>query len=95
MELSKEVLEIAEEEFRKRYVENSSKKKIDNADLPAGSPMYYYCHGCGCVSAILPESWWGSGPAKYCEPCELLAPLGVLPRLKQESIQRIQEAKTS
>lgn len=44
-------------------------KHVDNASLPAGSPMYYYCHSCGHQTAVLPEGWWRTPPPKFCEWC--------------------------
>jgi len=39
--------EKAVKEFLERKKENSKKKRINNADLSAGDPMYYYCRHCG------------------------------------------------
>lgn len=51
---------------------------IDNGNLMAGSPMYYYCVSCGWLSAIMPENWWLSPPAKLCPECAALKEIGLL-----------------
>ena len=45
--------------------------RIDNAELQAGSPMYYYCLSCGHLVAELPEDWWRDedAPPKQCDWC--------------------------
>jgi hypothetical protein len=43
--------------------------QIDNASLPAGSAMFYYCRCCGAQTATLPEDWYLEPPPRYCEPC--------------------------
>ena len=57
--------------FKKRVLENKG-KKIDNAKLYAGSPMYYYCEGCGVLVDTKPESWFLDPPPKHCEDCDML-----------------------
>ena len=49
-------------------------RQIDNASLPAGSSMYYYCRSCGHSSDVLPESHWGA-PKKLCGECQALKDL--------------------
>ena len=44
-------------------------KQVNNASLPAGSPMYYYCHCCGVQTAVLPEDWYRERPPRYCAEC--------------------------
>lgn len=73
-------LEIAEREFARRRQENAG-KQIRNEDLVAGSPMYYYCHGCCILVDVKPETWVFNPPPKYCEACSELSKLGVLDRL--------------
>ena len=51
--------------------------KVDNASLPAGSPMYFYCKICGHVAAVLPEDFM-STPPKLCENCAFLKEMGWL-----------------
>lgn len=44
--------------------------RIDNGDLPAGAPMYYYCRHCGLQSDVLPENWVDKPPHfQVCEEC--------------------------
>jgi hypothetical protein len=49
-------------------------QKINNSQLYAGSPMYYYCHCCGTISDILPEGHIIT-PKKYCNQCQALIDL--------------------
>jgi hypothetical protein len=44
-------------------------EQIDNASLPAGAPMYYYCRSCGHQTAVLPEDWYRTPPPKFCDWC--------------------------
>jgi hypothetical protein len=54
-------------------------KQVDNARLPAGSDMYYYCWGCGVLTATKPEGWWQDPPPpKHCEDCKALIEAGFL-----------------
>lgn len=71
-------IEIAFATFVKRYRENIKNKSFDNSQLPAGSPMHYFCHGCYIKVATLPEGWFSSGPPKYCDACKSLAEHGLL-----------------
>ena len=59
------------EEFILRYKANQQSQpyRRDNADLPAGSPMYYYCKACGKFITALPEAHFSPAP-RYCEDCE-------------------------
>lgn len=47
----------------------SAPEQIDNASLPAGSPMYYYCKSCGHLSDTKPENWFRGLPKRYCAWC--------------------------
>ena len=40
---------------RRRYAQQI--EKIDNSDLHAGSPMYFYCRHCGIPTEVLPEDF--------------------------------------
>lgn len=42
---------------------------IDNASLPAKSPMYYYCKSCGHLTAVKDEGWYLDPPPKFCDWC--------------------------
>ncbi len=52
-------------------------KPVDNASLPAGSPMFFYCQSCGHCSDCLPEAYLGT-PNKLCEECQALKDCGWL-----------------
>lgn len=58
-----------------RREENSKKERIDNSQLPAGSPMYYYCISCNGISDIKPEGWFLGSVAKLCKECQALKDL--------------------
>jgi hypothetical protein len=60
--------DIALEERRKLNIGG----QVDNARLPAGAVMYYYCHCCGAKTAMLPEDWVENPPSRYCPDCEKL-----------------------
>jgi hypothetical protein len=49
--------------------------RIKNNDLPAGSPMYFYCISCS-GEIVVPETY--TSRAKLCEECEALKELGWL-----------------
>ena len=53
-------------------------EQIDNASLPAGSPMYYYCKACGHIAETKPEGWFVNPPRKLCAECQALKDLGWL-----------------
>jgi hypothetical protein len=66
---------LAELEWRRK---DNLGKQVDNARLPAGSNMYYYCHGCGVQTDVKPEGWWQDPPPKHCEDCKALVDEGLL-----------------
>jgi hypothetical protein len=80
-------LDIMETEFFRRYQENQG-KQIDNSSLPAGSNMYYYCHGCGILVATKPEGWFMNPPPRYCAACRILMDHGLLDRLYCEAKEK-------
>jgi hypothetical protein len=45
--------------------------KVSNADLHAGSPMYFYCRVCGLETDVLPENYTEK-PRTLCTPCKEL-----------------------
>lgn len=53
-------------------------KRIDNAALHAGSPMYYYCTSCGWLADTLPENWFLGKPKSLCGECQAMHDLGWL-----------------
>jgi hypothetical protein len=63
--------------FAKRRRENAKEKKIDNAALCAGSPMYFYCKSCDGLADTKPESYI-TPPKKLCDECQALKDLGWL-----------------
>ena len=52
-------------------------EQINDALLPAGAPMHYYCQSCGALADTLPESHT-SLPKKLCSDCQKLKDLGWL-----------------
>jgi hypothetical protein len=50
---------------------------INNARLPAGSAMYFYCISCGHESDVLPEGFINP-PKKFCKECQALKDIGWL-----------------
>ena len=71
-------------EFLRRF-QDYWRKQVDNSALPAGSPMYYYCQGCGILVATQSESWCGPAPTRYCDSCQILVDHGMLDRLRKEA----------
>jgi hypothetical protein len=59
-------------ERRERFKDD---KPVDNASLPAGSPMFYQCIGCG--APIVMHEGWITKP-DCCVECEALRRLGWL-----------------
>lgn len=70
-------LKVAMEQYRLRKKANKG-KRIDNATLHAGSPMYFFCRFCDEPTETLPESYT-SVPVTVCRPCEILRDHGLLP----------------
>lgn len=68
---------VAMQQYKKRCKANSKKEKINNASLPAGSPMYFYCRFCGDLTDTLPESFTCT-PNTTCEPCDVLHTHGLI-----------------
>jgi hypothetical protein len=64
--------------LEERKEKSKHEKKINNAELYAGSPMYYYCHLCGLLAEVLPETHM-SKPKAYCDPCQELTSHGYMP----------------
>ncbi len=63
-------------ELRTHRKVNAGRKKVDNSQLHAGSPMYYYCKSCS-QPIILPEDHTCPVPA-LCDECQALKQLGWL-----------------
>lgn len=53
--------------FKRRSAANAKIKRVNNASLYAGSPMYYYCRGCG-AQMVLPETHTCVAPS-WCNDC--------------------------
>lgn len=52
-------------------------EQINDASLPAGSPIHAYCKSCGHMAEVLPESYdWR--PKRLCDECQALKDLGWL-----------------
>lgn len=43
---------------------------FDNSQLPAGSPMLYFCEHCGWISDIVTEEWFAGTPRTICTECQ-------------------------
>ena len=62
-------------ELAKRQKINKTRKRVDNASLPAGSPMYFYCLSCG-DDIVVPENYV-TRPS-LCPECRVMKDLGWL-----------------
>lgn len=62
-------------EFNKRKA--NPPKRIDNASLYAGSPMYFYCVLCGHLADTKPESFT-TPIRKLCGECQTMKDMGWL-----------------
>ena len=69
--------EVALTALKQRREANKDIKPIDNASLPAGSPMYFYCITCGNSSDCKLEGYLSS-PRKLCTECQALKDAGWL-----------------
>lgn len=56
-----------------RRAKYAGRKLVDNASLPAGSPMYFACIGCGATIEV--HEAWLTKP-DTCIECEALVKLG-------------------
>ncbi len=59
----------------KRRKANKTRKRINNGSLPAGSPMYFDCNGCG-AEIVVPEDY--TSRPSLCSECQVLKDLGWL-----------------
>jgi hypothetical protein len=69
--------ETAFKTFKERYLKNKDKERVNNSNLYAGSPMYYYCKGCFALIAKLPETHLEPAP-QYCLPCQIIVDHGLM-----------------
>jgi len=76
--MTREEVQIAQENFRVRKAANPVSGHINNAKLPAGAPMYFYCKYCGVPTETLPELYTKK-PLTICDPCKELDKLGAIP----------------
>lgn len=75
MALTEQGKAVALEGLRTRRA--TSPPKLDNAALPAGSPMFFYCLACGYVSDQKPELYV-TEVKKLCAECAALKACGWL-----------------
>jgi hypothetical protein len=69
--------EFALKKLKERREKSKKEKRINNEDLHAGQPMFYYCHGCGLIADVLPETHMFP-PKQLCIECQALKDLGWL-----------------
>lgn len=69
-------IDLATSNFERRKAVHQG-KQINNAELPAGSPMHYYCRFCGAPTETLPECHLGK-PCTCCDPCKVLHEHGAI-----------------
>lgn len=64
--------------LEKRKVRAKKEGRVNNSELYAGSPMYFYCRHCGLETDVLPEEYepCPGSPRKVCSPCEELEEKG-------------------
>lgn len=55
----------------------SAPNRVDNASLPQGSPLYFYCTVCGHPSDVVPEASMIT-PKQLCPACESMKAMGYL-----------------
>lgn len=76
-----DILSYLSKEERLKKLEERRKNQpehIDNSNLVAGSPMYYYCGSCGHLADVKDEGWFLVPPKKFCDECQSLKDLGWL-----------------
>ena len=81
-------VEVALQQFVKRHRAEKGKPRVDNARLPAGSPMYYYCKHCGVFTEVLDELH-SKGAKTCCDPCRVLVDHGLV----DEALQRVRNVE--
>lgn len=64
-------------------------KRIDNARLPAGSPMHYYCRHCHVPTQTLPEVH-AERPVTICDGCLLLEKRELLGEAVEVFLKKVQ-----
>ena len=58
------------EQLAARCAASQAQEKIQNQDLEAGQPMYFYCRSCGFLSDVKQEDWFLTPPRKICGECQ-------------------------
>ena len=71
--LTEQGKQAALDDLAYRRALHRDEKLPDNASLPAGSPMFYRCLGCG--HPIVMHEGWITKP-DFCEECAALVKLG-------------------
>lgn len=71
------------EQFVGRFTASKAVKKIDNASLMAGEPMYFYCKHCDVLIEALEEEYLFP-PYSLCSQCEGLREEGWLEEAKDK-----------
>lgn len=66
------------DQFWKRKAAWLKRPRVNNAELFAGSPMWYYCKGCGKLLAQLPETHI-ERPPQHCDGCAYLIEHALMP----------------
>jgi len=61
--------------LKKRRQKNRGIKRKNNASLPVGAPMYFYCNGCGAEIAV-PENYTSRN--ELCDECQEMKKQGLL-----------------
>ena len=74
IELSKQKALV---QFHRRRRICAQIEKVDNAELHAGSPFYFYCRYCGVPTEVLPEDYLFA-PKRECSQCQGLKDAGWL-----------------
>lgn len=75
-------MSTALQQFAQRRLLAVKIEKINNADLPTGSPMYFYCRHCGIPTEVLPEDYVFP-PTTECSQCKGLKSEGWLEEARQ------------
>lgn len=73
--------EKALQQLAQRRLYAAEIEKINNADLPVGSPLYFYCRHCGIPTEVLPEDYVFP-PLRECSQCQGLKSEGWLEEAK-------------
>jgi len=72
-------IEIVKETALRQLAERRANRPVpvDNSSLHAGSKMYFYCHSCGALADLKPETYLFP-PRDLCSECEGLKTEGWL-----------------